>query len=108
MLIPPHSNNHHSLKNHHHKGIIGSSLVSTIQASGLFYPKVPAAPVNRAKLMIIDDELYVIESDNLYPGYLEEFNYLVEGKEAVDKLMSSYGEPLWKYSMPHAFPKTNI
>lgn len=91
-----------------HKGIIGSSLMSTIQGSGLVYPKVPAAPANHAKLMIIDDELYVIGSDNLYPGYLAEFNYLVEGKEAVDDLMSSYWEPLWKYSMLHAFPKTNI
>jgi len=91
-----------------HKGIIGNSLMSTIQGSGLFYPKVPAAPANHAKLMIIDDELYVVGSDNLYPGYLAEFNYVVEGKEAVDELISSYWEPLWKYSMPHAFPKTNI
>lgn len=88
------------------KGIIGSTVMSTLKGSGLFYPKVPAAPGNHAKLMIIDDELYVVGSDNLYPGYLSEFNYLVEGKEAVAELMSSYWEPLWKYSSPYAFPRT--
>ncbi|WP_016584269.1 phospholipase D [Yersinia pestis] len=88
-----------------HQGIIGSALMSAIKGSGLFYPKVPVAPGNHAKLMIIDDELYVVGSDNLYPGYLSEFDYLVEGKDAVNELMKSYWEPLWKYSSPHAFPK---
>lgn len=87
------------------QGIIGSALMSAIKGSGLFYSKVPVAPGNHAKLMIIDDELYVVGSDNLYPGYLSEFNYLIEGKEAVEALMSSYWEPLWRYSKPHAFPK---
>lgn len=87
------------------QGIIGSALMSAIKWSGLFYKKVPAAPANHAKVMIIDDELYVVGSDNLYPGYLSEFNYLIEGKEAVDELMKSYWEPLWKYSSLHAFPK---
>jgi len=51
--------------------------------------------------MIIDDELYVVGSDNLYPGSLSEFNYLVEGQEAVKELLESYWSPLWKYCGPH-------
>jgi len=40
-------------------------------------------------------------SDNLYPGFLSEFDYLVEGKDAVSTLLKTYWEPLWQYSWPH-------
>ena len=84
------------------KGVIGSAALSVFNASG-FAPgrKVPSAPGNHAKIMIVDDELYVVGSDNLYPGFLSEFNFLIEGKQAVDKLLNSYWNPLWKYSEPY-------
>lgn len=81
--------------------------MSTIEGSGFIYPKVPAARENHAKLMIIDDELYVVGSDNLYPGHLSEFNYVVEGKKAVEELITKYWQQVWKYSSPHVFPKLN-
>ncbi|WP_168790572.1 phospholipase [Paraburkholderia aromaticivorans] len=84
------------------KGVIGSAALSVINASGYIYKKVPSAPGNHAKIMIIDDELYVVGSDNLYPGSLSEFNYLVEGGDAVNELLESYWKPLWQYSSPHA------
>ena len=83
------------------KGIIGSAALSVINASGYIYDKVPSAPGNHAKIMIIDDELYVVGSDNLYPGSLSEFNYLVEGEDAVKELLKSYWGPLWRYSGQH-------
>jgi len=83
-------------------GVIGSAALSVLNASGYIYTKVPSAPGNHAKLMIIDDEAYVVGSDNLYPGSLSEFNYLVEGQEAVNELLRVYWEPLWKYAGPHA------
>ncbi|WP_325894278.1 phospholipase [Grimontia sp. NTOU-MAR1] len=84
-----------------HNGIIGHPAKSVREAGGFGHPAVDSAPGNHAKIMIIDEELYVIGSDNLYPGNLSEFNYLVEGKEAVDQLLSSYWRPLWTYSAPH-------
>jgi phosphatidylserine/phosphatidylglycerophosphate/cardiolipin synthase-like enzyme len=84
------------------KGVIGSAALSVINASGYIYDKVPSAPGNHAKIMIADDELYVVGSDNLYPGSLSEFNYLVEGEKAVKELLESYWTPLWRYSGPHA------
>lgn len=81
-------------------GVIGAPFDAVINASGYIHPKVPSAPGNHAKIMIIDDELYVVGSDNLYPGNLSEFNYLVEG-EAVKELLETYWLPLWKYSGPH-------
>lgn len=82
-------------------GVIGSAARSVINASGYIYGKVPSAPGNHSKLMIIDDQVYVIGSDNLYPGSLSEFNYVVEGSDAVTALMESYWKPLWNYSSPH-------
>lgn len=84
-------------------GVIGSAARSVINASGYIYNKVPAAPGNHSKLMIIDDQAYVIGSDNLYPGSLSEFNYVVEGQDAVAALIESYWKPLWQYSSPHGF-----
>lgn len=46
-------------------------------------------------------EAYVVGSDNLYPGLLSEFNYLIEGEDAVNDLLQSYWRPLWQYSGPH-------
>ena len=83
------------------KGVIGSAALSVINASGYIYDRVPSAPGNHAKIMIVDDDLYVVGSDNLYPGSLSEFNYLVEGADAVNELLKSYWGPLWKYSGPH-------
>ncbi len=84
------------------QGIIGHPLRAVEQASGYFGAPVASAPGNHAKIMIIDDEAYVVGSDNLYPGNLSEFNYLVEGP-AVQELLHSYWTPLWRYSGPHAF-----
>lgn len=85
-----------------HAGVIGSAARAVIKASGKVYAKVPSAPGNHAKIMIIDDEAYVLGSDNLYPGFLSEFNYLVEGAEAVRDLLRNYWDPLWEASGPHA------
>ncbi|MBA1203680.1 phospholipase [Pseudomonas capeferrum] len=82
-------------------GVIGYPLQSLIKASGLAVPKVPSAPGNHAKVTIIDDTFYVVGSDNMYPGYLAEFNYLIEGEPAVSAFINSYWEPLWRYSEKH-------
>ena len=77
------------------KGIIGSAVSSIIKASGAkLTNNVKSAPGNHAKIMIVDDELYVVGSDNLYPGFLSEFNYLIEGEDAVRELIESYWNPL--------------
>ena len=84
------------------KGVIGSAAMAVINASGYIYSKVPSAPGNHAKIMIVDDAAYVIGSDNLYPGYLSEVDYLVEGADAVNELIGTYWNPLWQYSGPHS------
>lgn len=89
-----------------HHGIIGHPFYATINASGFFYDRVDCAPGNHAKIMIVDDEVCIIGSDNLYPGNLSEFNNLMEG-DFVDELLNEYWNPLWKYSSPHAYTGNN-
>nr|BDT34450.1 murine toxin [Myxococcus sp. MH1] len=83
------------------KGIIGNAVESVQKASGAVFPKVPSAPGNHSKIMIADDQAYVVGSDNLYPGFLSEFNYLVEGPVAVGDMLRNYWEPLWSFSGKH-------
>jgi murine toxin len=84
------------------KGVIGSAAWSVINASGYVYERVPSAPGNHAKVMVVDDEAFIVGSDNLYPGNLSEFNFLIEGAPAVEDMLTSYWQPLWQYSGPHA------
>ena len=81
-------------------GVIGNPAKAVLAAGGYSGAAVESAPGNHAKITIIDDDLYVVGSDNLYPGNLSEFNYLVEGP-AVQDLIQNYWEPLWRYSSPH-------
>ena len=62
---------------------------------------VDSAPGNHAKIMIIDGNTYVVGSDNLYPGFLSEFNYVVEGEDTVNDMVNNYWKKLWLYSGPH-------
>lgn len=84
------------------QGLIGHPLKALLKASGLFYPKVAPAPGNHAKVTIIDDEFYIVGSDNMYPGYHAEINYLIEGGEALREFITSYWEPLWAACSTHA------
>lgn len=84
------------------QGVIGHPFWTTVSASGFFYGAVDSAPGNHSKVMIVDDEVCIVGSDNLYPGNLAEVNYLIEG-EPVNDLLESYWKPLWKYSGPHAY-----
>ncbi|NOI59029.1 phospholipase [Vibrio coralliilyticus] len=81
-------------------GVIGSAYQAVLKAGGFKGSPVDSAPGNHAKIMIIDNESYVVGSDNLYPGFLSEFNYLVEGKDAVGDMVNNYWKKLWSYSGP--------
>ena len=90
-------------------GVIGSAVKAVFKA-GLGeqlpytfeqFKRVDSAPGNHAKITIVDEKLYVVGSDNLYPGFLSEFNYLIEGEAAVGELLTSYWNRLWAYSGQH-------
>lgn len=53
---------------------------------------------NHSKLWMVDDRVFYIGSDNMYPVNLQEYGYLVGDPKAVDMLIESYWKPLWQWS----------
>ncbi|WP_295136673.1 hypothetical protein [uncultured Reyranella sp.] len=53
---------------------------------------------NHSKLWMVDDRVFYIGSDNMYPVNLQEFGYIVDDRKAVDTLIESYWNPLWQWS----------
>lgn len=53
---------------------------------------------NHSKLWMVDDRVFYIGSDNMYPVNLQEFGYIVGDPKAVDTLIESYWKPLWQWS----------
>ena len=53
---------------------------------------------NHAKLWMVDDRVFYIGSDNLYPVNLQEFGYIVDDRKAAAELLDAYWKPLWQWS----------
>lgn len=55
-----------------------------------------------AKFWMVDDRLFYIGSENLYPTDLQEFGYIVEDAKAAAELREAYWDEAWKWSRPAA------
>jgi len=53
---------------------------------------------NHAKLWMVDDSLFHIGSDNIYPHNLQEFGYVVESRDWSQQILDEYWNPMWKFS----------
>ena len=53
---------------------------------------------NHSKLWMVDDRIFYIGSDNMYPVNLQEFGFIIDDRKAVDALIESYWNPLWQWS----------
>lgn len=53
---------------------------------------------NHAKLWMVDDRLFYIGSDNVYPVNLQEFGYIVDDRRAAREVLDTYWNPLWQWS----------
>ena len=53
---------------------------------------------NHAKLWMVDDRVFYIGSDNMYPVNLQEFGYIVDDQKAAGQLLEAYWNPLWQWS----------
>lgn len=63
---------------------------------------------NHAKLWMVDDRLFYIGSDNLYPVNLQEFGYIVDDRQAANELLDAYWTPLWQWSQRAALSGEGI
>ena len=58
--------------------------------------KVPIG--NHAKFWMVDDRVFYIGSDNLYPVDLQEFGFIVDSRAAAADLRRRYWDPMWRWS----------
>ncbi len=68
--------------------------------TSLYRDKVHSVP-NHAKVMIVDDEVAYIGSQNLYataPGNLTEFGLIISDKDKVKELVDQYWTQMWSNS----------
>jgi phosphatidylserine/phosphatidylglycerophosphate/cardiolipin synthase-like enzyme len=56
------------------------------------------AIANHAKFWMVDDRVFYIGSDNMYPVNLQEFGYILDDGKAATELLGSYWTPLWEWS----------
>jgi phosphatidylserine/phosphatidylglycerophosphate/cardiolipin synthase-like enzyme len=56
------------------------------------------AIANHAKLWLVDDQVFYIGSDNLYPVDLQEFGYIVDDRATAGRIRAAYWDPMWRWS----------
>jgi phosphatidylserine/phosphatidylglycerophosphate/cardiolipin synthase-like enzyme len=82
---------------------INALLCSRVHLAPFRFGPDPSWPggkaiANHAKFWMIDDRLFYIGSDNMYPVNLQEFGYILDDRKAATELLDSYWTPLWHWS----------
>lgn len=65
------------------------------------YLKIKQMPYNRynhSKVWIVDDKLFYIGSDNVYPGFLQEYGYITGDIDSCQKFIATYWNKMWELS----------
>ena len=53
---------------------------------------------SHAKFWMVDNRVFYIGSDNMYPVNLQEFGYVVDDRKAAQELIEAYWAPVWQWS----------
>lgn len=62
--------------------------------------KTNSATYNHAKVWIVDDTAFYVGSDNIYPGYLQEFGYIIGDKATCSQFITDYWDRVWSIGVP--------
>ena len=80
--------------------------ISDIVSDRVEYRRVDNTPgelplhANHSKLVVVDDALCYIGSDNLYPGYNEESGIWIDDQQAIQRFVDEYWTGLWQLAIP--------
>lgn len=55
---------------------------------------------NHSKLVIVDDSVCYIGSDNAYPCYCQEFGVWIDDQASLKSFLSNYWDGLWNFAKP--------
>lgn len=53
---------------------------------------------NHSKFFMVDDKVFYVGSENLYPADLVEYGVFISDAKAINEIKTHYWENLWKYS----------
>lgn len=53
---------------------------------------------NHSKFWMVDDRVFYIGSDNMYPVNLQELGFVLDDAKAAGTVLDSYWKPLWQWS----------
>lgn len=79
--------------------------VSDIVSKRVEYRRVDNALVspshyNHSKLVVVDDALCYIGSDNVYPSYNEESGIWIDDQQAIQRFIDEYWTGFWQHAVP--------
>ena len=78
--------------------------IPDIVSKRLEYRRVtpPTAPKheNHSKLIVVDDAICYVGSDNLYPSYNEESGIWIDDQQAIQRFVNEWWNGLWKFAAP--------
>ncbi len=60
----------------------------------------PPPHANHAKLVVVDDALCYVGSDDLYPAYCEESGVWIDDQQAIQEFVDEYWTGLWNFAVP--------
>lgn len=79
-------------------GVIANQLGSTPQ--NLTIRQTPNQYGNHAKVWIANGEMFYVGSDNAYPGFLQEYGFVVADSAATTQFLNTYWNPIWALGVP--------
>jgi len=78
-----------------YSGEIGNARMQAEKLASKLLTVKATTEANHAKIWIVDDKVFYVGSDNIYPAYLQEFGYVVGSTEKTQEFIQNYWTPMW-------------
>lgn len=72
---------------------LAKQLLTVKQTPG--YNEGISPTYNHAKVWIVDDSVFYVGSDNIYPGYLQEYGYVIGDQTTCSQFITNYWNKIW-------------
>ena len=79
------------------ESLLQSFVMVNIDQDALYNEGEPGKFYNHSKLVVVDDSVCYIGSDNAYPSYLTEFGLWIDDRDSIQRFINEYWTPLWEH-----------
>jgi hypothetical protein len=84
----------------HPSGSVQTVIESLLQYKRIDNSTTNPAHGNHSKLVMVDDTVCYVGSDNAYPSYSQEFGIWLDDPSSIDALLSQFWTGLWSFAQP--------